>query len=97
MAKLTKEQVLKLAALSRLKLTDEEVTQFQDELSSILDYVEQLESIDVEGLKPATQVGGLQDVVRADELASYQAQPQDLRKLPPQSYGNYIKVGRMIG
>ncbi len=97
MAKLTKDQVLKLAALSRLQLTEDEVVQFQDELSSILEYVEQLESVDVTGLKPATQVGGLQDVMRPDEVVSYQAQPEELRKVPPQSEGNYIKVGRMIG
>ena len=98
MAALTKEQVLKLAALSRLQLTDKEVEQFQEDLSKILEYVEQLESIDVEGLTPAYQVGLMpgQNRARVDEVSQYQATADDLKKLPPQMDNDYIKVGRMI-
>ena len=39
MSKLSRDAVLKLAQLSRLKLTDEEIERFREELSSILDYV----------------------------------------------------------
>ncbi len=97
MAKISKEQVLKLATLSRLQLSDEEVQKYQEDLSRILDYFEQLESIDVEGLKPAYQVGVECNSMRADETVDYQAKPEDLRKLPPKRDGDYIEVGRMIG
>ena len=56
--RLTKEEVIKLAKLSRLKLSDREVERFQNELSSILNYVKQLDSVNVNGLKPTYQVTG---------------------------------------
>jgi aspartyl-tRNA(Asn)/glutamyl-tRNA(Gln) amidotransferase subunit C len=59
MAKLTREDVLKLAALARINLSDVEVEEFSEELSAILQYVEQLSSVDVAGLAPTNQVTGL--------------------------------------
>ena len=50
MAKLTKEDVLKLAALARISLSDDEVEKFATELNAILGYVEQLSGVDVSGL-----------------------------------------------
>ena len=47
MAKLTRDEVLKLAALSRLKLSEDEIEKLRSELSEILDYVETLKSVDV--------------------------------------------------
>src|SRR3989337_807332 len=44
MSKLTRDQVLKLAHLSRLKLSEEEIERFREELAEILDYVKQLEN-----------------------------------------------------
>ena len=94
--KLTREDVLKLARLSRLKLTEEEIVTFQTELSAILDYVNQLESVDVEGLEPTYQVTGLQSVMRKDELTD-QVQQKELLKNVPVTDGSQIKVKRMIG
>jgi len=50
--RLTADEVRKVAALARLELSDAEVDQFADELSSILDYIEQLGEVDVAGLEP---------------------------------------------
>ncbi len=96
MSKFTREEVLKLAELSRLTLTDEEVEQYQKELSDILSYVEQLESVDVSGLKPAYQVSNLHTVTREDKIQTYQAQPAVMVKRAPKQEDGYIKVGRMI-
>ena len=71
MAKLTREDVLKLARLARLDLSDEEVEEYQRELSAILQYVEQLSEVDVDGLKPTNQVTGLINVMRPDEIVDY--------------------------
>lgn len=96
MSKLTREEVLKLAELSRLALTDEEVAQYQKELSDILSYVEQLESVDVSGLKPAYQVSNLHTVTRDDVIQKYAAKPSEMVKNAPRSEDGYVKVGRMI-
>ncbi len=96
MAKLTKDQVLKLAKLSRLKLTDEEVEKFQTELSEILDYVAQLDNADTKGLGPTYQVTGLKDVMRKDTLVDYQANSSAILKLAPALEKNQYKVKRVL-
>lgn len=97
MSKLTREEVLKLARLARLDLTDEEVATFQEQLSEILQYVEQLQSVDISGLKPTNQVTGLENVTRPDEVRDYGYAPAELLKNVPSVQDNQIKVKRMIG
>ncbi len=97
MAKLSKDDVLKLAQLARLDLTDEEVTEFSSELSEILQYVEKLSSVDVKGLKPTQQITGLTNVTRKDEIMDYGYEPKDLLKNVPEVQKDLIKVKRMIG
>lgn len=96
MSKLSREQVLKLALLSRLSLNEEEIAKYQEELSSILTYIERLESVDVSGLTPSYQVTGLKNVMRDDEVVAQASSPDELLKLVPHSSGRYIKVKRMI-
>ncbi len=97
MAKLTREDVLKLAQLARLELTEEEVETYSAEMSEILQYVEQLSSVDVAGLEPTHQVSGLTNVTRADELKEYGYEPADLLKNVPHVQDGHIKVKRMLG
>ena len=97
MAKLTRDDVLKLARLARISLTDEEVDRFTDELSAILGYVEQLSSVDVADLKPTNQVTGLTNVMREDEVHDYGYAPTDLLTIVPSVQADQIKVKRMIG
>lgn len=96
MAKLTRDDVLKLARLARLELTDEEVEQYSSELSEILQYVEQLSAVDVEGLEPTHQVSGLTNVMRQDEVRDYGYVPADLLKNVPAVKDDQIKVKRML-
>ena len=97
MAKLTRDDVLKLAQLARLDLSDDEVEEFASELSAILQYVEQLGSVDVKGLKPTNQVTGLTNVMRDDKARDYGYAPADLLKNVPAVQENQIKVRRMVG
>lgn len=95
MAKLTREDVLKLARLSRLHLTDEEVEKFQKEIESILGYVEKLQNVDL-SLEPTYQVTGLTNVTRPDEVIDYGASPDNLLKNAPATEDGHIKVKRML-
>lgn len=97
MAKLSRDDILKLARLARLRLTDKEVEKFQDEISDILGYVEMLQDVDVKGLKPTYQVTGLQNVTRPDEVKDYGASQLELLKNAPATERDYLKVKRMIG
>lgn len=97
MSKLTREEVLKLAKLARLDLTEKEIEEYREELSEILQYVEQLQAVDVRGLKPTNQVTGLTNVMRDDEVRDYGYEPRDLLRNVPQVQDGQIKVRRMIG
>jgi aspartyl-tRNA(Asn)/glutamyl-tRNA(Gln) amidotransferase subunit C len=97
MADLTRDDVLKLARLSRLDLTDEEIEQYSKELTEILRYVEQLQAVDVTGLEPTNQVTGLTNVTRKDEVINYGYAPKELLKNVPEVLDDHIKVKRMIG
>lgn len=96
MSKLTREDVLKLAELSKIRLTDDEVERFSKELPAIVDYVEQIDSADVKNLKPTDQVTGLKNVMREDEIVDYMAGADDLLENVPEREDRYIKVKRII-
>lgn len=96
MAKITKEDVLRLARLSRLHLTDEEVSKYQVEIEAMLGYVEQLKSVDLGGLEPTSQVTGLKNVMRQDTEKSYGASPEQLLKNSTSIVEGQIKVRRML-
>jgi aspartyl-tRNA(Asn)/glutamyl-tRNA(Gln) amidotransferase subunit C len=96
MGKLSRDDVKKLAQLSRLALTDEELDEFAVEISDILTYVEQLQSVDIDGLQPTNQVTGLTNVTRADELVDYGYEPKTLLKNVSATEADLLKVKRMI-
>lgn len=97
MAKLTPDDILKLARLARIQVTEDELQKYSQELSAILEYVEQLKQVDTKGLKPTYQVTGLTDVMRPDELHDYGATAEELLKNAPATEDGHIKVKRMIG
>ncbi len=68
MAKLTKKNVLHVAKLANLTLTDEEVEKYLEQLSNIISYISQLDEVDVSELEPTSQTTGLENVLRIDEL-----------------------------
>lgn len=96
MAKLTREDVLRLARLARLELSDDEVEQFTAEIGSILQYVEQLQTVDLEGVEPTYQVTGLTNVMREDVVKDYGTTPEKLLKNAPATKDGHIKVKRII-
>lgn len=67
---LTKEEVVKIATLARIELTEAEVEKFQKDLSVVLDYVAELNQIDIEGVEEVSQVTGLVNAQRRDEPVS---------------------------
>lgn len=70
MAKLDKKQVLHIASLANLKLTESEVKKFTPELSKIVDFVSELSEVDVKGVEPTSQTTGLMNINRNDIASS---------------------------
>lgn len=97
MAKLTRDDVLKLAQLARIDLSEDELAEFEGEFNEILRYVEQLQAVDIAGYEPTSQVTGLTNVMRKDSEKDYGYIPADLLKNVPQIKDGHIQVKRMIG
>ncbi|HWM64625.1 MAG TPA: Asp-tRNA(Asn)/Glu-tRNA(Gln) amidotransferase subunit GatC [Solirubrobacterales bacterium] len=62
-----KEQVLHVAKLARLQLSDEEVEKMVGELSGILEHVDLISQLELDGVEPTSHVVALENVLRADE------------------------------
>jgi aspartyl-tRNA(Asn)/glutamyl-tRNA(Gln) amidotransferase subunit C len=62
-----REQVLHVARLSRLRLSEEEIDTLTGELSSVLDHVDKLAEVDIDGVDPTSHVVPLENVLRDDE------------------------------
>lgn len=69
--KLTNEQVLHIAKLARLELTEAQVEKFGGQLSDIFNYFEILSEVDTEGVEPTAQVTGLTDVTSKDTVRRF--------------------------
>ena len=92
MAKISHDDVVRIANLASISLTDEEIKKLQPELEQILEFVEQINKVDTEGVVPTAQVTSLEHVVREDKEQDYDVTPDELLDLPDQSENNQIKV-----
>jgi aspartyl-tRNA(Asn)/glutamyl-tRNA(Gln) amidotransferase subunit C len=61
-----RDQVLHVARLARLKLTDEEVERMSSELSAVLDHIEKIGELDLDGVEPTSHVVPVENVLRED-------------------------------
>lgn len=61
-----REQVLHVARLARLRLSDEEVATMAHELSNILEHIERISSLDLDGVPPTTHVVEVANALRDD-------------------------------
>ena len=60
-------QVLHVARLARLRLTEDEVERMSGELSTILDHIEKINELDLEGVEPTSHVIDIENVLSGDE------------------------------
>ncbi len=65
---LTRGEVLHIARLARVGLSEEDVATFQEQLSEILDHFETLRQLDTEGVRPTSHPLALESVMRTDEV-----------------------------
>ncbi len=88
-------EVRRLAALAKISLSDDEAEKIAVELNSIVGYVEKLKSVKTDQVEPTSQVTGLTDVWRVDEVKPSLAREQLLANAPLQQDG-FIKVRRVL-
>jgi aspartyl-tRNA(Asn)/glutamyl-tRNA(Gln) amidotransferase subunit C len=84
-----RDQVLHVAKLARLKLSDGEVERIAPELSKILEHVERMGELDLEGVEPTTHVVELQNVLREDEPRPSLPKERALEQAPDAGAGGF--------
>jgi len=90
--KLTSDDVKHIAKLARLKLSDEEVGKFGEQLSDILSNAKMLEEVDTSKVEPIAQITGLKNVTFEDKAEPCDLADKLLEQSPMQIQNHMIKV-----
>jgi len=97
MKKLSNANILHVAKLAKLNLTDDEIERFSDQLSRVVDNFEELSSVDTDAIEPTNQTTGLENVYRSDEAKSTQSLNQDEALAGSDKiFNGYFKVGAIL-
>jgi aspartyl-tRNA(Asn)/glutamyl-tRNA(Gln) amidotransferase subunit C len=92
---ITREEVLHIADLARLKLTEAEIAIFQKQLGQILEYFKKLEEIDTSQVPSMKHVLDLHNVLRADEPRPSCSADEALKNAP-RRHGNFFEVPKVV-
>jgi len=88
--KITKDQVLYVADLARLDLEDASIDKFAGQIGTILDYVDKLNEVDTEGIRPTSHAISLTNAFREDEPNEHLERDQALANAPEIEDGSFI-------
>jgi aspartyl-tRNA(Asn)/glutamyl-tRNA(Gln) amidotransferase subunit C len=84
-----REEVLHVARLARLRLSEEEVRRMERELSSVLDHIEKISELDLDGVEPTSHVVPLENVLREDVARPSLPRERALAEAPAASEGGF--------
>ncbi|NJK42161.1 MAG: Asp-tRNA(Asn)/Glu-tRNA(Gln) amidotransferase subunit GatC [Acaryochloridaceae cyanobacterium SU_2_1] len=90
-----REDVMKVAHLARLQLTEAETTQLTTQLGNILDYFEQLSELDVAAVEPTTRAIDVSNVTRTDSLEPCH-ELEEIFACAPEQEGDFFKVPKIM-
>ena len=96
MAKLTKKEILHVAELSNLKLTEAEIKKFTPQLDKIIEFVATLSEVDTTNIEPTSQTTGLTNILRDDEVKTDEALTPDQALSGTDTYNGYFKVPAIL-
>ncbi|RME64672.1 MAG: Asp-tRNA(Asn)/Glu-tRNA(Gln) amidotransferase subunit GatC [Nitrospirae bacterium] len=91
----TREEVEHIAGLARLALSEEEKALYQEQLSKILQYIEQLRELDTSDVPPTSHVVPLKNVFREDEPGESLPVEEALANAPDR-WKNFYRVPKII-
>lgn len=78
------------AQLARLQLSEEEAAKFQSQLGQVLEHVERLRAVDVDGVEPTAHTQAVYNVFRADEVRPGFTQEEALANAPRTAGGLFV-------
>lgn len=91
--RLTTDQVKKVAKLANLPITEAEEEKYAQQLSKVLDYIEQLQKVDTNGVKPTYNPTGLSSVFRPDQAFESLTQDEALQNGSEVKQGFFVTKG----
>lgn len=91
--KLTKTQVKHVAKLANLPIEDLQIEEYSDQLSKILDYIDQLDQVDISNVLPTYNVSGQNTVMREDEAIKSLSQEEALQNAANSKNGFFVTKG----
>jgi len=77
MTKLTKDDVMHVAGLAKLDISETEITKYTSQLSSVLTHFEELSEVDTKDVEPTSQTTGLINVLREDKVVGNESLTQE--------------------
>ncbi len=86
----TRQEVLGIAELARLSLSEEEVEAMTGVLNNILEYFDKLSELDTENVEPLTHILPVENVTREDKIAPSFDQETALANAPKHARGHFI-------
>jgi aspartyl-tRNA(Asn)/glutamyl-tRNA(Gln) amidotransferase subunit C len=89
--KLSREEVLHIAALAKVGVTEAEVETLREQLSNILEHFEVLQQLDTTDIPPTAQSIALQNVIMPDDVRA-SLKPEEVLANAPQREGDFFKV-----
>ena len=84
-----RDQVLHVARLARLRLSEEEIERMPRELSTILDHIEKINELDLDSVEPTSHVVEVENVLRADEPRESWPRERTLGLAPDPAEGGF--------
>ncbi|MCP3925117.1 MAG: Asp-tRNA(Asn)/Glu-tRNA(Gln) amidotransferase subunit GatC [Desulfobacterales bacterium] len=94
--KITKDEVLYVAKLARLNLSDDEVEKFAGQIGDVLSYIETLNKVDTEGINPTSHANFLSNAFRKDEVKENFGVEKALSNAPLKENGHFV-VPKIVG
>ena len=88
---ITKDETRKIANLARLDLDEKEIEAYSNQLSAILEYVSELSEVDTKNTKATSQVTGLSNITREDDVI-FSSDSNELIEMAPLKENRLIKV-----
>ena len=88
--KITREEVLHVARLARLKLSEEQEKRFALQLNKVLEYMERLNELNTEGVEPTFHAVPLQNALREDEVRPSLPRKISLDNAPEKTKGFFV-------
>ncbi|OUX71866.1 MAG: aspartyl/glutamyl-tRNA(Asn/Gln) amidotransferase subunit C [Synechococcus sp. TMED90] len=95
MSNITADDVRKVAHLARLDLPEDTIATFTGQLERILDYVDQLQAVDTEGVPATTRAVEVVNVTREDTVEATEVR-DDLLNQAPLREGDFFRVPKIL-